>query len=552
MHSRQAVENWRRYAWSAESSEDIYRTFSCDATTQVALCEATIEELKKLREPEVNYEVELRHLETPVSIRDRISVVDDKGNLYLSAKVLQIEASATRGLHNAVLGDYLIRDSGISERVEELAAKFAEIADTRVFYTWTAYADDASGTGISLNPAGKAYLGIASNRLVEEVDISDPTVFKWSKIEGEKGAKGDPGTPGQKGDPGQDADIWTIGSDGYWYKNGVKQSTKAQGSDADVWTIGADNYWYLNGVKTDKKAKGDTGTGVSATYRYYWLGATTPTIDSATVRPPKTGGVAWTLAEPSYMVGSTNNLYFVDCTVFSNNAISYGEISKSSSYEAAKAAYIKAQDAQNDIDSLDVDVRGERTYEYLLNGVPVPVYKRVDGPYYYILNDEEVTVAEADLVHEDGELKEYRASGLEGAVGLIEDTLTTIGERADEFELKDQQLEASIAANSLLARKNARLQNQSLIITSDTEANITDLENFLQCNPDSVVIYSDKKSVVTIASVSGAGYLRLSGTSLLIAQESKFSTIRIRSAEGVGTFGWVAGSDGKVSLKEVL
>ena len=29
----------------------------------------------------------------------------------------------------------------------------------------------------------------------------------------------------------KDADVWTIGNDGYWYKNGVKQSTKAEGTD---------------------------------------------------------------------------------------------------------------------------------------------------------------------------------------------------------------------------------------------------------------------------------------------------------------------------------
>lgn len=34
------------------------------------------------------------------------------------------------------------------------------------------------------------------------------------------------------------------------------------GKDADVWTIGADGYWYKNGVKTGTKAEGKDGTGV--------------------------------------------------------------------------------------------------------------------------------------------------------------------------------------------------------------------------------------------------------------------------------------------------
>lgn len=49
------------------------------------------------------------------------------------------------------------------------------------YYTWIAYADDATGTGISLDPTGKSYMGIAVNRLTETPDITDATVYKWSK-----------------------------------------------------------------------------------------------------------------------------------------------------------------------------------------------------------------------------------------------------------------------------------------------------------------------------------------------------------------------------------
>lgn len=52
------------------------------------------------------------------------------------------------------------------------------------YYTWIAYADDAQGTGISLSPTGKAYMGIATNRLTETPVITDPTVYKWSKTVG--------------------------------------------------------------------------------------------------------------------------------------------------------------------------------------------------------------------------------------------------------------------------------------------------------------------------------------------------------------------------------
>lgn len=52
------------------------------------------------------------------------------------------------------------------------------------YYTWVAYADDASGTNISLFNTGKTYIGIASNRLSETPDLTDPTVYQWKKYVG--------------------------------------------------------------------------------------------------------------------------------------------------------------------------------------------------------------------------------------------------------------------------------------------------------------------------------------------------------------------------------
>ena len=55
-------------------------------------------------------------------------------------------------------------------------------------------------------------------------------------------------------------------------------------------------------------------TSVESVWRYYILQEASlgaPIIDDQTVRPPKTGGVEWTLTEPSYTAGSTDKLYFV-------------------------------------------------------------------------------------------------------------------------------------------------------------------------------------------------------------------------------------------------
>nr|DAJ21480.1 MAG TPA: Neck appendage protein [Siphoviridae sp. ctIbi23] len=56
----------------------------------------------------------------------------------------------------------------------------------------------------------------------------------------------------------------------------------------------------------------------------------------------------WSKTEPSYSPGSTSILYFVDQTVLSDGSTKYSEVSKSSSYEAARNAWEKANGALAD------------------------------------------------------------------------------------------------------------------------------------------------------------------------------------------------------------
>ena len=103
---------------------------------------------------------------------------------------------------------------------------------------------------------------------------------------------------------------------------------------------------------------------IQATYRYYLLqGSTLSAPSKPTTYPPLS---SWVDSEPSYTSGSTNSLYFVDCTVFCDDTFTYSAVSLSSSYEAAKAAYNKAANAestansaQESIDNLEI---GGRNY----------------------------------------------------------------------------------------------------------------------------------------------------------------------------------------------
>lgn len=190
LKSRKAVERWSRYCWEKKIpgyEGHIEKTYSYDTTNKQTLCAHAVTELKSICEMEVNYEADIAILPDTVKIGDRVNIVDDNGELYVSARLLQLKTSIVEGTRKATFGEYLIKDSGISDKVEALAAQFAEIAKTRVFYTWIAYADDEEGTGITLNPTGKAYMGISANRMSETPDITDPSVYKWSKVQGDKG-----------------------------------------------------------------------------------------------------------------------------------------------------------------------------------------------------------------------------------------------------------------------------------------------------------------------------------------------------------------------------
>lgn len=201
LKSRKALDKWSRYLWrddeTKQSGGHIVKSFSYATTSQAVLCEKAIEKLKTICDMEVNYDVDISKFPENVKVGDRVNIVDDAGELYLSSRVLILETSVSDMTKKAVLGEHLIKKDGISEKVEELAAQFAEIAQSRVFYTWIAYADDENGTNITTDSTGKEYIGIAANRTEEEVDISDPSVFTWSKIKGEDGEPGSPGEPGE-------------------------------------------------------------------------------------------------------------------------------------------------------------------------------------------------------------------------------------------------------------------------------------------------------------------------------------------------------------------
>lgn len=173
--------------WSSAIDEDglWVGSFSFDTTDKAVLAGQARASLQKQSKPSVNYEVDFSALPDDVRIGDRVNIIDDAGGLYLEARILKIESSEASGSKKATIGDYLLKDSGISDKVQALALEVSALADMQATYTWVAYANDKTGTGISLSPLGKTYIGIAVNKDTPTVDISDPTVFSWVQMDSE-------------------------------------------------------------------------------------------------------------------------------------------------------------------------------------------------------------------------------------------------------------------------------------------------------------------------------------------------------------------------------
>ena len=195
IYSRSAVAKWSRYlSEKGSGTGHIVQSYTYDTTSKSELCNRAVSKLKKIYDAAVSYEVELAYLPDGIKIGDTVNIVDDTGELYLSARIMKLESSICNDEYT--LGEYKLKSSGISEKMESLAAQFEKLAKNRTFYTWVVFADTETGGGISLKSAGKTYMGIAYNQTTKQPVLTDPSIYTWVKVVGEQGIAGEPGKNG--------------------------------------------------------------------------------------------------------------------------------------------------------------------------------------------------------------------------------------------------------------------------------------------------------------------------------------------------------------------
>ncbi|WP_049945486.1 hypothetical protein [Candidatus Stoquefichus massiliensis] len=151
--------------------------------------------------------------------------------------------------------------------------------DGKQYYTWLKYADTPT-TGMSDNPTGKAYIGLAYNKetSTESNNYSD---YTWSLIKGEKG---DQGVAGGKGADGKTFYTWikyatsSLGANMSDDPTGKTYIGLAYNKTTPTESTNAADYtWSL--IKGDK---GDAGKGIKSITNYYLATASSSGITAST------------------------------------------------------------------------------------------------------------------------------------------------------------------------------------------------------------------------------------------------------------------------------
>lgn len=136
LKSREALKKWSRYCNPNEPNQNytghILKTYSIETTSQKTLCDYAVNKLKQISEAEVNYEIVISDLPGNIRLGDRVNIIDNAGDLYVSARILKLETSVANQTVTATLGEYLLQDAGIAQHVRELADQFSSLAQQTI------------------------------------------------------------------------------------------------------------------------------------------------------------------------------------------------------------------------------------------------------------------------------------------------------------------------------------------------------------------------------------------------------------------------------------
>ncbi|WP_203628316.1 phage tail spike protein [Lacticaseibacillus mingshuiensis] len=129
-----AIRTWARLRSNANptpESSHLQMVKTYEATTQATLLQSALADLKQYNHPAVNYTVTMARVPSELTKGDTVNVEDEAQNLYLSAKVLEVDKCYSMPSSSKLtLGDFVIQHDQTSAQIKQ-AAKDAETAASK-------------------------------------------------------------------------------------------------------------------------------------------------------------------------------------------------------------------------------------------------------------------------------------------------------------------------------------------------------------------------------------------------------------------------------------
>lgn len=255
---------------------------------------------------------------------------------------------------------YQVGDSGTTQPTGEWVLDIPDVPEGKYLWTKTdvTYSDGNSTTSYSVSYSGKNGSN-GADAITLDITASNGFVFKNNNQNTVLTANVYYGGVKQ-----------TIGDDGVcgslgivkWY-TGLDIAAAVAGPSCTVLSKDvSDDCLVINAVLINGEDSSANNTitifksiEIESYKRYYLLQDSELTVPSKPTSYPPIS--PWSETEPSYVGGSNDVLYFVDLTIFSDDSFSYSEVSISTSYEAAKDAWNKAEEAKKNVDNLEIGGR---------------------------------------------------------------------------------------------------------------------------------------------------------------------------------------------------
>lgn len=336
---------------------------------------------------------------------------------------------------------------------------------------------------------------------------------------------------------------------------------------SDTWTQNTSKYpiWYFgcNGGNLGvvqlcgfQLEKGNIATdwtpapeeSISGMTRYYLIqDATAAVPEKPTTYPPLS---KWITPEPEYQLDVKKSMYIVDLIEFIGGGWSYSEVNLSGSYEAAKEAYLKAQEAQEELDSRERTITSSTEPNdtralWIDTSVSPPLAKKYDSE-----SSTWVTVNDTS-----GIVDQIYKTVYDTTEKTQENVLIQLGERyylKDEIDqlLNDVSTKYEQTAQSFDFRFN-QITSEITELSNTTETKFTEVNKYIRFVDGSIIIGVEGNPLILRMKNDRISFLENENEVAYISNRRMYITdAEFLDSIIIGNFSFIPRNNGNLSFKK--